>query len=413
MRKTILLLSFTLLLLGAKAQEARLLRFPTTNGNDVIFSYAGDLYKVSINGGEATRLTSHVGYEMFPKFSPDGQDIAFTGQYDGNTEVYTIPLAGGEPLRITYTATNSRDDLGDRMGPNNIVMGWTPDGKEIVYRNRIGDGFTGKLYKVAKHGGLSDVIPLPEGGFSSYSPDGKKLAYNRVMREFRTWKYYKGGMADDIWIYDESAKSVTNISDNKAQDIMPMWIGDDIYYISDRDRTMNLFVYNTKSQQTAKVTNFTEYDIKFPSANGNTIVFENGGYIYKLDATSKKAEKINITLTSDNIYARSEIKDASKYVNNASLSPDGERLAITARGEIFNVPSDKGVTKNITLSPGAHDRGAKWSPDGKHIAYISDATGETEIYIQDINKIEPIQLTKNNNTYIRSLIWSPDSKSIV
>lgn len=413
MRKTILLLSFTLLLLGAKAQEARLLRFPTTNGNDVIFSYAGDLYKVSINGGEATRLTSHVGYEMFPKFSPDGQDIAFTGQYDGNTEVYTIPLAGGEPLRITYTATNSRDDLGDRMGPNNIVMGWTPDGKEIVYRNRIGDGFTGKLYKVAKHGGLSDVIPLPEGGFSSYSPDGKKLAYNRVMREFRTWKYYKGGMADDIWIYDESAKSVTNISDNKAQDIMPMWIGDDIYYISDRDRTMNLFVYNTKSQQTAKVTNFTEYDIKFPSANGNTIVFENGGYIYKLDATSKKAEKINITLTSDNIYARSEIKDASKYVNNASLSPDGGRLAITARGEIFNVPSDKGVTKNITLSPGAHDRGAKWSPDGKHIAYISDATGETEIYIQDINKIEPIQLTKNNNTYIRSLIWSPDSKSIV
>lgn len=413
MRKTILLLSFTLLILGVRAEEARLLRFPTTNGNEVVFSYAGDLYKVSINGGEAKRLTSHVGYEMFPKFSPDGQSIAFTGQYDGNTEVYTIPLDGGEPLRVTYTATNSRDDIGDRMGPNNIVMGWTPDGKEIVYRNRIGDGFTGKLYKVANYGGLSNVIPLPEGGFSSYSADGKKLVYNRVMREFRTWKYYQGGMADDIWIYDENAKSVTNITENKAQDIMPMWIGDEIYFISDRDRTMNLFVYNTKSKQTSKVTNFTEYDIKFPSANGNTIVFENGGYIYKLDASSKKSEKINISLTSDNIYARSEIKDASKYLNSASLSPDGERLAVTARGEVFNIPADKGVTKNITLSPGAHDRGAKWSPDGKHIAYISDATGETEIYVQDINKIVPIQLTKNNDTYIRSFIWSPDSKHIV
>ncbi len=413
MRKIPLLLLLAFVWMGVNAEEARLLRFPTTNGNEVVFSYAGDLYKVSINGGEAKRLTSHVGYEMFPKFSPDGTSIAFTGQYDGNTEVYTIPTAGGEPLRLTYTATNSRDDLGDRMGPNNIVMGWTPDGKEIVYRNRISDGFTGKLYRVANHGGLSNVIPLPEGGFCSYSPDGKKLAYNRVMREFRTWKYYEGGMADDVWIYDEAKQTVTNITENKAQDIMPMWIGDEIFYISDRDRTMNLFVYNTNSKETSKVTNFTEYDIKFPSANGNTIVFENGGYIYKLDATSKKAEKINISLTSDNVYARSEIKDGAKYLSSVSLSSDGERLAVTARGEVFNIPANKGVTKNITLTPGAHERSAKWSPDGKHIAYMSDATGETEIYIQDANKIEAIQLTKNNDTYIRSFVWSPDSKSIV
>lgn len=413
MRKIFLLLALAFVWSSIEAQEeTRLLRFPTTNGSEVVFSYAGDLYTVSINGGEAKRLTSHIGYEMFPKFSPDGKSIAFTGQYDGNTEVYTIPATGGEPLRITYTATNARDDLGDRMGPNNIVMGWTPDGKDIIYRNRISDGFTGKLYRVANHGGLSNAIPLPEGGFCSYSPNGDKLAYNRVMREFRTWKYYEGGMADDVWIYDESANSVTNITNNKAQDIMPMWIGDDIYYISDRDRTMNLFVYNTNTKETAKVTNFTDYDIKFPSANGNTIVFENGGYIYKLDADNRKAEKINITLASDNIYARSEIKEGSKYVRGASLSPDGQRLAVTARGEVFNVPADKGVTKNITQSPGAHERGAKWSPDGKYIAYISDATGETEIYIQDIDNIEPIQLTKNNDTYIRSFVWSPDAKSI-
>lgn len=395
------------------SQEARLLRFPATNSSEIVFSYAGDLYKVSINGGEAKRLTSHIGYEMFPKFSPDGNSIAFTGQYDGNTEVYTIPSAGGEPLRITYTATNSRDDIGDRMGPNNIVMGWTPDGQDIVYRNRIGDGFVGRLYQVNNVGGLSKVIPLPEGGFCSYSPDGKKLAYNRVMREFRTWKYYKGGMADDIWIYDPAAKSVENITNNDAQDIMPMWIGDDIYYISDRDRIMNIFVYNTKTKQTSKVTNFTEYDVKFPSHHGNTIVFENGGYIYKLDVADKQPVKVNITLASDNIYARSEVKNGEKYFTAASLSPDGERMVVTTRGEVFNIPVEKGVTKNITRSPGAHDRDAQWSPDGKYVAYISDATGETELYMQDATGSEPVQLTKNNDTYIRTYVWSLDSKSIV
>ncbi|MDR1742325.1 MAG: PDZ domain-containing protein [Dysgonamonadaceae bacterium] len=413
MKKFFLYLSFSAVLFAAKAQEARLLRFPSTNGNEVVFSYAGDLYKVSVNGGEARRLTSFIGYEMFPKYSPDGKTIAFTGQYDGNTEVYTIPSVGGEPLRVTYTATNSRDDIGDRMGPNNIVMGWTPDGKSIVYRNRIDDGFTGHLYLVNSEGGLSQAIPLPEGGFCSYSPDGKKLAYNRVMREFRTWKYYKGGMADDIWIYDPAEKSVRNITNNDAQDIMPMWIGDAIYFISDRDRTMNIFVYDTKTQQTSKVTNFTEYDVKFPSFHGNTIVFENGGYLYKLDVTTGKPEKINITLASDNIYARSEIKDGGKYITNVSLSPDGERLTVTARGEVFNIPADKGVSKNITRSPGAHDREAQWSPDGKSIAYISDATGETELYLQNADGSEPVQLTKNNDTYIRSFQWSPDSKCIV
>lgn len=413
MKKTIFLFIFSLLLININAEEARLLRFPATNGSDVVFSYAGDLYKVSINGGTAQRLTSHVGYEMFPKFSPDGQTIAFTGQYDGNTEVYTIPVTGGEPLRITYTATNSRDDLGDRMGPNNIVMGWTPDGKEIIYRNRISDGFSGKLYQVNKEGGLSNVVPLPEGGFCSYSPDGSKLAYNRVMREFRTWKYYEGGMADDVWIYDPKSKSVENITNNKAQDIFPMWIGDEIFYTSDRDRTMNLFVYNTKTKQTEKVTNFTDYDIKFPSVNGHFIVFEKGGYIYKFDARTRKAEKLTVTLTSDNIYARNEIKNGNEYLTAASLSADGERLVVTARGEVFDVPAEKGVTKNITRTPGAHERGGEWSPNGKMIAYISDASGETELYVQDATGSEPVQLTKDNDTYIRTFSWSPDSKSIV
>ena len=411
------LLLFAIFLLPAiymqAADEARLLRFPATNGREIVFTYAGDLYKVPVTGGEARRLTSHVGYEMFARFSPDGQTIAFTGQYDGNTEVYTIPSAGGEPLRITYTATNSRDDLGDRMGPNNMVMGWTVNGQQIIYRNRISGSFDGRLMTVNREGGLSQRIPLPEGGFCSYSPDGKQLAYNRVMREFRTWKYYQGGMADDIWIYNAERKNVENITNNPSQDIFPMWVGDEIYFLSDRDRTMNVFVYHTGTKAISKVTNFTEYDVKFPSTNGKQIVFENGGYIYLLEPATKKADKVTITLASDNIYARSEIKDGKDYITAASLAPNGERLVVTTRGEVFNLAAEQGVTRNITRTPGVHERAAQWSPDGRYIAYISDASGETEIWMQKSEGGDPEQLTRGNDTYIRNFDWSPDSKQIL
>ena len=200
MKKTIISIVAATAMLGTNAEEARLLRFPATNGTDLAFSYAGDIYTVPLSGGTANRLTSHDGYEMFARYSPDGKTIAFTAQYDGNTEVYLMPAHGGSPRRITYTATNARDDMGDRMGPNNIAMTWTHDGKGVVYRNRVSDGFNGKLWIAPTNGGMATEIPLPEGGFCSYSPDGKQLAYNRVMREFRTWKHYKGGMADDIWI---------------------------------------------------------------------------------------------------------------------------------------------------------------------------------------------------------------------
>ena len=396
---------------SARAEEGRLLRFPTTNGTDVVFSYAGDLYKAPLNGGRAVRLTSHIGYEMFAKYSPDGRTIAFTGQYDGNTEVYSMPATGGEPVRLTFTGTNSRDDLGDRMGPNNIVMGWTPDGKEIVYRNRISDSFDGKLWKVPASGSMSECLPLPEGGFCSYSPDGKKLAYNRVFREFRTWKYYRGGQADEIWIYD--GKSVKAVTDNEAQDIIPMWVGDEIFFISDRDHWMNIFVYDTKSGQTSKVTDFKEYDVKFPSTNGKWIVFENGGYIYSLNPADRSYRKIDIELDAEGLYARPEKMHVDRNLSNISISEKGDRMAVTARGEVFNVPVKAGVTRNITRTPGANERGAEFSPDGKYIAYISDRTGETEIYLQDMEKTEPVQLTKGADTYIRSLVWAPDSKSLL
>ena len=354
-----------------------------------------------------------MGYEIFPRFSPDGKTIAFTGEYDGNREVYIIPADGGEPRRLTYTATNARDDVGDRMGPNNIVMTWTPNGEGVVYRNRISDGFDGRLWTAPLSDGMPQALPLPEGGFCSYAPDGKRMAYNRVFREFRNWKYYRGGMADDIWLYDPDAKKVENLTNNVAQDICPMWIGDDIYFISDRDRTMNLFVYHTATRQTEKITDYTDYDIKFPSTDGKQIVYEHAGYLYRFDPQTGKNEQIRITLNAENIYARTEQKHVADYVTAARLSADGKRLAVTARGEVFDVPATKGVTRNISRTPGANEREADWSPDGRYIAYISDRTGETEIYLQPAEGGEPVQLTTGNDTYIRSLSWSPDSKTVL
>ena len=416
MKKILFCLAAVLVALGARAKEdeARLLRFPATNGNEIVFTYAGDLWSVPVTGGQARRLTSHMGYEGFAHYSPDGKTIAFTAEYDGNREVYRIPAGGGEPVRLTWTSTNSRDEMGDRMGPNNMVMAWTPDGKQIIFRNRISDGFSGKLWSVSPDGGMPTEIPLPEGGWCSFSADGKKMAYNRVMREFRTWTYYRGGMADDVWIWDRKGGKVENITNNIAQDIFPMWIGNEIFFASDRDMIMNIFVYDTKTKKTEKVTDFDLYDVKFPTTDGKTIVFENGGYIYRLDPATRKYEQVHITLAGDDIYGRSERRKLAGNVTGASLSHNGERLAVTARGEVFDVPVGRGVTRNLTRSSASNDRDAEFSPDGKWIAWIGDATGETEVYLYEVEKGgEARQITSGSDTYIRSLQWSPDSRHIL
>ncbi|NOZ46683.1 MAG: protease [Chlorobi bacterium] len=397
-------------------QDARLLRFPAIYNNQVVFTYAGDLYTVEKDGGIARKLTSNKGFEMFAKFSPDGSEIAFTGQYDGNTEVYVIPSVGGTPKRVTYTATLGRDDISDRMGPNNIVMAWTKDGNNIVYRSRKQsfNSFIGQLFSVSKEGGLSTELPLPTGGFCSYSPDGKKLAFNRVFREFRTWKYYKGGMADDIWIYDFETKTTENITNNIAQDIFPMWHKNEIFFLSDRDHTMNLFSYNADSKEIEKLTNYDKYDIKFPSLGTNEIIYENGGYLYYFDFKTRTPNKIEIQIANDFRVNGKTLKDATKNINSSNLSPNGERIIFSARGDIFTVPAKSGITKNLTESSGVHERAAKWSPDGKYIAYISDKTGEDEIYItKGDGSGKQIQLTFNTNIYKFSLEWSPDSKMIL
>jgi tricorn protease len=397
-------------------EETKLLRFPAIGPNQIVFTYAGDLYTTSLDGGLARRLTTHPGYEMFARFSPDGKTIAFTGQYDGNTEVFTIPAEGGVPKRITYTATLSRDDVGDRMGPNNIVMGWTPDGKYILYRSRKQsfNDFKGQLFKVPADGGMSEQLPFSVAGSCSFSPDGKKMAFNRVFREFRTWKYYQGGMADDVWIYDYNTEKSENITNTKAQEIFPMWGGNKIYFLSDRDRTMNLFSYDLNTKATAKVTDFKEYDIKFPSIGGQGIIFENGGSLYTVSLTDNKLTRVPVIIENDFLFDRKEWKDVSGSVRSLDFSPNGERLILSVRGELFNTPVKQGITRNLTNSSGIHERNATWSPDGKWIAYISDKTGEFEIYISDPKSLESAkQLTRNSDTYIFDYAWSPDSKSMI
>jgi tricorn protease len=397
------------------AQETRLLRFPDFHNNKVVFTYAGDLYLAARDGGTARKLTSHIGYEMFAKFSPDGSKIAFTAQYDGNTEVYVMPAEGGTPTRLTYTATLGRDDVSDRMGPNNIVTSWTPDGKYIVYRTRgiTFNSFVGHLFKVPVEGGLSERLPLATGGFNTYSEDGSKLAFNRVMREFRTWKYYKGGMADDIWLFDFKTKETKKLTDNLAQDIFPMYHEGDVYFASDRDRIMNLFVYRAETGKVEKVTNFSEYDVKFPSKGTDGIIFENAGYLYIQKYEGGEPEKLTIKIENDQPIGREAWVDASKYIDNATISPKGKRVAFAARGDIWSVPAENGITYNLTQSPGAHDRNPDWSPDGKYLAWISDMDGEDQLYIlENIEGAKPEKIT-DNDTYLFGYEWSPDSKMIM
>ncbi|MEW6368319.1 MAG: S41 family peptidase [Acidobacteriota bacterium] len=410
-------LALTTAVAALTAAEARLLRFPDVSRDSVAFVYAGDLWIAPLDpsgqAAQARQLTADPGLEWFPKFSPDGKWIAFTGEYDGNRDVYVMPATGGEPRRLTWWTDAGAPS--ERMGPNNEVIDWTPDGKSILFRSRHQsmDSWVGRLYTVSVDGGSPKPLPMTEGGLASYSPDGKKVAYNRIFRDFRTWKRYRGGMTQDIWIYDLDANTAERLTDNETTHHFPMWIGDKVYYAGDRDNTENLFSIDVRSKQVRKHTSFTDFDVKWPSLGPDRIVFENGGYLYLLELATEKLTKLAIEADSDRRWSRSEFVDASENITGFALSPDAKRALFAARGDIFTVPAEKGNSRNLTNSSGSRERGGVWSPDAKYVAYVSDASGEDEIYIVAQDGKAPAQrLTSDGHCYRFNPVWSPDSKKI-
>src|SRR5437773_458599 len=414
---TVLVCSLTTASAQNLPNTTRLLRFPTTNDRDIVLCYAGQLYTVGKDGGTARRLTSGPGYTSFSRFSPDGTQIAFSSEYDGNREVYVMPAEGGVPKRLTTSATLARDDVSDRMGPNNIVMAWENTKPLIVFRSRMRsfDDFVGSLFAVGLDSELPQQLPVPRGGFVSFSPDDSKMAFNRIFREFRTWKHYRGGMADDVWLYDFKTGATENLTNNPAQDICPMWGPENkIYFISDRDNRMNLFVVDLATKETKQLTHFTDFDIKFPSMGKQSIVFEQAGQIWRYDLGTGGATPVPIEIKEDLDSGRGGLVDAAKHVESVNLAPDGERTIVVARGDLFSVPAKNGTPRNLSKTSGAHERDAVWSPDGKWIAYNSDATGENELYVRSQDgKGEPQQITSGADTYYYAPKWSPDSKTLL
>ncbi len=385
--------------------DALMLRFPDISADKIVFQYAGDLYIVPKTGGTAIRLTSVPGNEIFAKFSPKGDKIVFSGNYDGNVDVYLIPSTGGVPERLTHNPTPDQ------------VNDWFPDGQSILFRSQQNSPSYryNKLWKQPVSGGMPELLPLEYGEFASVSPDGNKIAFQTLAVENRTWKRYRGGMASDIWIYDLKNNTSEKITDFDGSDGIPMWIGDIIYFLSDRDynKKLNIWGYNTKSKEVKQYTFFDEYDVKWPSGGNSEIVFENGGKLFVLNLTSGKSSEVKVSIPSDLPQVRPTIKNLAKNIFNFDISRDGKRAAFEARGEILTVPAKDGITRNLTNTSGVAEREPTWSPDGKYIAYFSDKSGEYELYINQADgKGDEKQLTKMGVGFKQGIVWSPDSKNI-
>ncbi|MBN1361048.1 MAG: PD40 domain-containing protein [Sedimentisphaerales bacterium] len=385
--------------------DARMLRFPDVSSDKIVFSYAGDLWTVSKIGGVARRLSSPKGDEMFPKFSPDGNTIAFSGNYDGNTDVYVIPSEGGTPKRLTH------------HGDADLVVEWYPDGEHVLYRSRMVSPSTrfNRLFKQSIAGGLPQTLPLPYGELASFSPDGGRMVFQFISREFRNWKRYRGGMASDLWLYDFVENTSEKVTDFPGTDAVPMWHENTIYFLSDRaeNEKLNIWAYDLGTERFRQVTEFDEYDVKWPSLGPDAIVFENGGHIYLLDLASGTSKPLEIRVPDDLPRIRTELKNVSKHIENASLSPSGKRAVFEARAEIFTVPEKHGSVRNLTNTSGVAERYPAWSPDGKRIAYLSDETGEYELYLRSGDgKGEPKRITTDGAVYRYRPVWSPDSEQL-
>lgn len=394
---------------GALAQEGpatHLMRYADVNGDKVVFTYEGDLWLAPSSGGEARRITSDPGEERYAKFSPDGKWIAFTGNYDGGTDVYVMPSGGGVPVRLTYHP--SRD----------LVLGWFPDGQAILFRSRRDVGSRGEqIFKVSAKGGMEQALPVDRAGLTSLSPDGKRIAYNRISRETATWKRHEGGDAQDIWMGSLEKGDFRRITTWKGTDNYPMWDGDFIYFTSDREAgTLNVFKYDVRSGETKAVTRYTDYDVKYPSLGDHKIVYQYGEELYVLDLKTEQSRKVAVSVASDRVPVRPDWLDASDVTGVFGLSPDGKKFVMESRGEILVYPADKeqGPGWNLTRSSGSHEKDPAWSPDGKRVAFLSDRTGEEELYLADPEGLKPWkQLTSGGKGYRFRPAWSPDSKYLL
>ena len=395
--------------------ETRLLRFPDLHGNRVAFTYAGDIWLAPADGGTATQLTTHPGVELFARFSPDGRWVAFTGQYDGDEQVYVVPVEGGVPRQLTYYPAIG--PLPPRWGYDHQVYGWTPDGSAVLFRS-FRDGWDlgdTQLFTVRLEGGLPAALPMPESGGGTLSPDGTRVVYSPVTRDFRHWKRYQGGWAQDLHIFDLATHDSHNITMDPRTDRDPMWIGEKIYFASDRDGKLNLYAYDTANRTTEQLTHEQEWDVRWPSSDEKgRIVFEHGGGLKVFDIATGEARPIQVRVPSDGLASRPARTSAADQIRDFGLAPEAKRAVFAARGDIFSVPVEHGPTRNLTRSSGAHDREPAWSPDGRWIAFASDRSGEEEIWrLAQDGRGEPEQLTgtEQPSTGLHyDLAWSPDSR---
>jgi len=404
MKRVAILAFFTLLITYSVAvtQEARLLRSPAISETRVAFVYANDVWIAGLDGGEARRLTTFHGAETQPRFSPDGKSVAFSGQYDGNTDVYVVPVDGGEPQRLTWHPS------GD------FVLGWTVDGKSVLF---VSGRYSAprpyaKLYTVSLEGGMPAPVPIPRAASGHYSPDGKRIVYQQVDPWETEWRNYRGGQNNPIRIIDLATYDVEKLPWDNSHDMDPVWIGGTIFFLSDRDYAMNVWSYDLDTQKLTQRTRFKDFDCKRLEAGGGRLIFENGGYLYTLDATGGDARKLSITVRGDFPWARPHWEQVSDRVVNFAVSPSGKRALFSARGDVFSVPAEKGDIRNLTRKSGVADRSPAWSPDGAHVSWFSDESGEYRLVIADQFGKEQRSIELKNPTFFYTPQWSPDSKQI-
>lgn len=405
MKKIFLLALVMVLSLFVFSQE-HLMRFADVRGDVVVFTYEGDIWKGSIRGGEAYRITSDKGEERYAKISPDGKWIAFTAEYDGGVDVYLMPISGGEPKRLTYHLSAD------------LVLGWTPDSENVLFRTRREYPMRGEqIYTVSINGGNEKKLPVDRGGLASISPDGKYIAYCRLSGENATWKRHEGGDAQEIWMGSLETKDYQVIAPWRGIDNYPMWWKNGIYFLSDREKgTMNIFRYDVQTKEVKAITHFDDFDIKYPSLGDGKIIFNYKEKLYILNLDNETIVPLTIKVVSDRVKVREDYVDPAENTGAFGLSPDGKTFLLESRGEILLIPAEKekGLPKNLTNTSGIREKNPAFSPDGKWIAFISDKTGEEEIYLIDSKgEKEPKQLTSGNKGYRMNLVWSPDSKYIL